>query len=126
HRQSLCRGGKLRSKTIGLELREISQVTATNAGWKAKEVLNQGRRAGLSSWRVAFEDDGLQTFRGGVDGGSQPRRTSPHNRQVSPDFFFLSGRQWSQKTRNLCHFAKRGFAKGCAGGGDQSRQIATG
>src|SRR5262245_6309905 len=120
HRQSLCRGRKLCAKTIRLKLREISQVAATNAGRKTKEILNQGRRARLSSWRVTLEHDGLQTFRGSVNGSSQARGAGPHNRQVSPDFFFFSRRQRPQKTRYLSDFAKRGFAQWSAGGSNQS------
>src|SRR5688572_27090958 len=59
------RRGKFCAETIGLKLRTVSQVAAADAGGKAEEVLDERGRTGLSARRIAFQNDGLESFGGG-------------------------------------------------------------
>src|SRR4051794_19465966 len=68
----------------------MGELAAADAALESKVVADHGARTCLSTDRLPFDDDGLQSFRSGVDGGRQAGRTCTDHRDIvdaagSPD-----------------------------------------
>src|SRR6202011_1940534 len=98
---------KLCAETIGLKLRAVSQLAAADAGGKAEKVLDQRRRSGLSTRRVAFQNHSFETFGGGINRGGETSRTGADNGEIARDFALLLTRQRPEQPGNLRDFAPR-------------------
>ena len=61
-----------RAECDGLLSCSFGQAGAADAAGEAEVVLDEGAGSGLAADGVAFEQDGMQTFGGGVDGGAEP------------------------------------------------------
>src|ERR1700752_2333221 len=59
----------LGAETIGLNLRAVRQLAAADSGGKAEKVLDQRRRSGLSTRRVAFQTYSFEPFGRGINSG---------------------------------------------------------
>src|SRR5205823_693084 len=97
--------GKFCAEPIRLKLGEPGQIAATDSGRETKKVFDQRGGTGLTARRVTFQNDGVQTFGGGVNGRSQSGRTSTDDRQISHDFGFVLERKWTKETNHLRDFA---------------------
>src|SRR4051794_28069781 len=81
------RGGLLRRYDLDAEAsrlrdRPSCQIGAAETGWKPKIVLDPRAHPGLAAGRLPFDEDGVQTLRGAVNGGGQPGRPAADNHQI--------------------------------------------
>ena len=74
--QDLC------AEFLGLHVGAAGERLARDASRKAEIILDARACARLPAERPAIEHDHVQAFRGGVDGGGQPRRSGAHDRDV--------------------------------------------
>jgi hypothetical protein len=65
-----------------LRVNRLSQLCSAHALREAREVLDPRARPGLPSRCMALDDNGIEPFRGRIDGGRQPRRTGPDDQKV--------------------------------------------
>src|SRR5918911_4917123 len=60
----------------------LGQLLAADALGKPEVVLDARTGAGLATGCLALDDDGAQSFGGGVDGGGEPGRPGAQDRHV--------------------------------------------
>ena len=73
---------ELRSEALRLAAGAARELGTAHALGKAEEVLDQRSVRSLAARQVAFEHDGREPVRRGVDGGRQPGRPGAHDRDV--------------------------------------------
>src|SRR5690242_9301439 len=78
----LVRDRHLRSEFLRLTVGARHQRYPADTGRKTKIVLNTRRCAGLPAERAAIEDYDRETFRSGIDGGGQARRSGADHGDV--------------------------------------------
>src|SRR5260370_26112661 len=117
---------KLRTETIALKLRVVSELAATNASGKAEKVLDQRRRSGLSTRRVALHNYSFESFGGGINRGGETGRTRPDDGEIASDFALLLARQRPEQPSDPRDFAQRRAPQRHSTRRDHDRQIATG
>src|SRR4029077_8454820 len=87
--KDLRRGGKFRPEAVGLKLRQPGQISAADAGWKSKEVFDKRGRSRLTTGRIPLQDNGVQSFRSGINCRSQSGRTGTDNCNVGENLGFI-------------------------------------
>ena len=95
--ERLRRCGKFCTEPIRLKLGEPGQIAATNPGRETKKVFDQGGRTSLTARSVTFQNDGVQSFGGGVNGGGKTGRTCTDDREVGLNFAFVLKREWTKQ-----------------------------
>src|SRR5271166_2240901 len=106
-RERLRGRGKPRAETIGLKLRTVSQLAAANASRKAEKVLDQRRGSGLSTRRVAFQNNSFEPFGGGINRGGKAGRPRSNDGEIAGDFALLLARQRPEQPGDARDFAER-------------------
>ena len=104
-RRHLLTAGEMQAHIAGLELVEVDrrdadraqqlhlvatrlrdealgQIAAADALWKSRVVVDPLGDAGLAAEPAALDDDGLDAFARGIDGGRQPGRAPAHDGEV--------------------------------------------
>jgi hypothetical protein len=66
--------------------------TVGDAGGKAKEILDQRRRSGLSARRVAFQNHSFEPFGRGINRGSETSWTRTDDGKIARDFALVLAR----------------------------------
>src|SRR5207253_10624409 len=109
-RERLRRCGNFCTEPIRLKLGEPGQIAATDPGRETKKVFDQGGRTSLTARSVTFQNDGVQSFGGGVNGGGKTGRTCTDDREVGLNFAFVLKCEWTKQTGHLRDFAQRRLA----------------
>ena len=82
HRADLLGGQDLHLEALRLVHGPPRQIATRKPGGETQIVLDAAARSGLSAWRLALYEDGLQAFGGSVDRGREAGWSSADDHQV--------------------------------------------
>src|SRR5829696_9975844 len=112
----LLRCQNLDAKASRLRHRPSCQIGAAETGREAEVVLDPRAHPGLTAWRLPFDEDGVQTLRGAVDGRGQPSRTAADDYQIvegagrlglQPNLVGDLPDRWRFQTRAVAEYQQR-------------------
>src|SRR5215207_7635729 len=78
----LLRCQNLDAEASRLRHRPSCQISAAETGREAEVVLDPRAHPGLTARRLPFDEEGVQTLRGAVDGRGQAGRAAADNHQI--------------------------------------------